>query len=154
MLGLIAAAAAALVVGVIAGLVAGFSISKKRMRSAIEEVRGEAVSLGRIAQEKLSEDEPHIDDLLRELNDAVDKTFRAAAALENHEKVVMKKTEGGKEVMSASQQLIRMIDDISGGPVKPHAAPAEPALRARPSTKLTADNLAGAGKKPPVRRLR
>lgn len=139
------AAGAALVVGIILGGMAGFKLAKKRLAEAYEDVRSEAVRMRRIAEEKLADDEPELNVLLRKLNDAVADTFKAAAALEDHEKTVLRKTEGGKEVLSLSREIIRLIDDLDGSDSEAEE------LTIKPPPKLSAN---GAADKKPTPRLR
>ncbi|MHA7873087.1 MAG: hypothetical protein ACX939_12110, partial [Hyphococcus sp.] len=83
--------------------------------------------------------------MLRDLNDAVQSTFKAAAALENHEAVVARQQEGGKEIIASSRFIVRMIDELGGEPAD--ITPSRPA----PQVKLTAEKR---DKRPPIRRLR
>ncbi|MEO1240707.1 MAG: hypothetical protein AAFX54_02260 [Pseudomonadota bacterium] len=134
--------------GVVIGLLAGFRFADRRLKRHYAEVRSEVTRLRAVAEEKLSDDEPDLDSMLRNLNEAVQDTFKAAAALENHEAVVARQHEGGKEVIASSRFIVRMIDELSGETT----ASAAPAPRKTPPTvKITADDKAA---KKPLRRLR
>lgn len=133
--------------GILIGGLLGFRIADKRLKRLYEEVRGEVFRLRGIAKEKLSSEEPDLDTLLRSLNNAVQDTFKAAAALEHHEKVVTRQHEGGKEVIASSRHIIRMIDELAGDEPEPMNP-----VKAPPAPKLNDDD-AGAAK-PPMRHLR
>ncbi len=134
--------------GVIIGVFAGFRFADRRLKRHYAEVRSEVMRLRAVAEEKLSDDEPDLDSMLRNLNEAVQDTFKAAAALENHEAVVARQHEGGKEVIASSRFIVRMIDELGGEEV----VTVEPAPRKTPPTvKLTAEDKEG---KKPLRRLR
>lgn len=139
--------AGALVFSLFIGVFAGFRFADRRLKKQYAEVRQEVARLRAIAEEKLSTEEPDLDTMLRHLNDAVQDTFKAAAALENHEAVVARQHEGGKEVIASSRFIIRMIDELGGEPLEPESK----AVKARPTIKLTADKKAV---KKPTRRLR
>lgn len=134
--------------GVIIGVFAGFRFADRRLKRHYAEVRSEVIRLRAVAEEKLSDDEPDLDSMLRNLNEAVQDTFKAAAALENHEVVVARQHEGGKEVIASSRFIVRMIDELGGEPIES----VEPAPRKTPPTvKLTSEDKEG---KKPLRRLR
>jgi hypothetical protein len=124
-------------VGVIAGGMIGFVIADGRLKRLYAEVRSEVARLRSVAEDKLSHDEPDLPSLLRNLNTAVQDTFKAAAALENHESVVARQHEGGKEVIASSRYIVRMIDELGGQTPEP-LEPARPAEK-QPSAKLTAE---------------
>lgn len=129
------------------GAFAGFRFADRRLKKQYAEVRQEVARLRAIAEDKLATEEPDLDAMLRNLNDAVQDTFKAASALENHEAVVARQHEGGKEVIASSRFIIRMIDDLGGEPLEP--APEK--LKATPAIKLTADQMVD---KRPTRRIR
>ena len=137
----------ALVFSLFIGVFAGFRFADRRLKKQYAEVRQEVSRLRAIAEEKLATEEPNLDTMLRNLNDAVQDTFKAASALENHETVVARQHEGGKEVIASSRFIIRMIDDLGGEPLEP--SPEK--LKAQPAIKLTADQMVD---KKPTRRLR
>lgn len=110
------AAGGALAAGALIGGIIGFKVADGRMKRLYEDVRGEVARVRSVAQEKLSTEEPDLNTLLRDLNNSVQDTFKAAAALENHEKIVTRQHEGGKEVLASSRHIIRMIDEASGNP--------------------------------------
>ena len=139
--------AGALVFSLFIGVFAGFRFADRRLKKQYAEVRQEVARLRAIAEEKLATEEPDLDTMLRNLNDAVQDTFKAASALENHETVVARQHEGGKEVIASSRFIIRMIDELGGEPLEPSPK----SLKERPAIKPTADQKAG---KKPTRRLR
>jgi len=102
----------------IGGLV-GFSLADKRMKRLYAEVRSEVSRLRSVAVDKLSHEQVDLESLLHNLNDAVQGTYKAAAALENHETVVARQHEGGKEVIASSRYIIRMIDELGGKTPEP-----------------------------------
>lgn len=139
--------AGALVFSLFIGVFAGFRFADRRLKKQYAEVRQEVARLRAIAEEKLATEEPDLDTMLRNLNDAVQDTFKAASALENHEAVVARQHEGGKEVIASSRFIIRMIDEVGGEPLEP--APEK--LKSPPAIKLTADQMVD---KKPTRRIR
>lgn len=139
--------AGALVLSLFIGVFAGFRFADRRLKKQYAEVRREVARLRVIAEEKLATEEPNLDTMLRHLNAAVQDTFKAASALENHEAVVARQHEGGKEVIASSRFIIRMIDELAGDPIEPELKP----VKARPAIKLTADQQTD---KKPTRPLR
>ena len=105
---------AGVVVGLIIGGLIGAKVADAKIRRLYAEVRDEMVRVRRVAQDKLAVEEPDLEKLLQDLNRGVEQTFRAAAALENHEKMMIRKTEAGKEITASSRYIIKMIDELSG----------------------------------------
>lgn len=135
------AAVGALIVGAGLGALIGFKVADTRLKRLYEDVRVEVAHLRTVAQDKLSADEPNLDTLLRNLNDAVQDTFAAAGALEHHEKVVTQQREGGREVITSSRQIIRMIDQLAGNepePLEPAPMELAPAEQPEIAEELTA----------------
>jgi len=137
----------ALVFSLFTGVFAGFRFADRRLKKQYAEVRQEVTRLHAIAEEKLKSEEPDLDTMLRNLNDAVQDTFKAASALENHEAVVARQHEGGKEVIASSRFIIRMIDELGGD--APEPAPEK--LKTSPPIKLTSDQIVN---KKPTHRIR
>ncbi len=153
------AIAAASVVGISAGGLIGFFIADGRLKRRYAEIRNEVSRLRKVAEEKLSHDEPDLESLLRNLNTAVQETFKASSALENHEQVVARQHQGGKEIIASSQYIMRMIDELAGEkpePMEPIQKKLAPNLISE-SAKHDEDAPLEAnlkGKKPPMRKLR
>jgi len=84
------------------------------MRARVEEIGGEIVRMQKVAQDKLSGDDPDLKTLLRNLNTAVEQTYRAVDALEDQAQLTRRKSEGGKQVIASSRQIVSMIEDIGG----------------------------------------
>jgi len=107
------------VVSVLVGGLIGFVIADRRMKRLYTEVRSEVSRLRSVAVDKLSHEPVDLESLLRNLNSAVQDTFKAAEALESHETVVARQHEGGKEVIASSRYIIRMIDELGGKTPEP-----------------------------------
>ena len=127
--------AGAILVGVFFSVLSGFYFADRRLKRQYADVREEVIRLRAVAEDKLSDDEPDLDSMLRNLNDAVQDTFKAAAALENHETVVARQHEGGKEVIASSRFIVRMIDELGGKAIAETPMP----LKQPPPIKLAAD---------------
>jgi hypothetical protein len=126
-------AAAAALGGLFMGGLGGSWITGRRMRNRVEEIGGEVVRMRRAAEDKLLEDDPNLPDLMRNLNTAVDQAYRAIDALENQSELTKRKTEGAKEVVAKSRDIIRMIEDMGAD------LPYEPPARQKAQKALTAD---------------
>ena len=111
---LLVIAGAASAVSLAAGCFLGAIFTDRRLKRHYEDIRGEVVRLRAIAENKLSGDDPNFSDLLRDLSDAVDGTFKAAEALANQSAVIARKTEGGEEVVRSSRHIVQMIEEYSG----------------------------------------
>ncbi len=98
---------------IVGGLI-GAKIADMRLKRLYQDVREEVVRVRNVAHEKLAVDEPGLEKLLQDLNRGVEQTFRAAAALDNHEKMMIRKTEAGKEITASSRHIIKMIDELGG----------------------------------------
>lgn len=157
-------ASVAAVAGIAIGAFSGAWFADRRLRRHYEEVRGEIVRLRAVAEEKLSGDDPDLDTLLNNIHTAVDGAYRAIEAMETQAAITRRKSEGGREVIASSRQIMRMIDELTGAEpeayditpkaapkfaAKPEAKPApklalvrEPPLAPNPAPKLTAHPLA------------
>jgi len=100
--------------GLLIGALLGSFFSGRRMRARVEEIGGEIVRMQKVAQDKLSGDDPDLKTLLRNLNTAVEQTYRAVDALEDQAQLTKRKSEGGKQVIASSRQIVSMIEDIGG----------------------------------------
>ncbi len=107
-------AAGGVIVSMIIGGLIGAKLADMRLRKLYAEVRDEMVRVRNVASEKLAVDEPDLEKLLQDLNRGVEQTFRAAAALDGHEKMMIRKTEAGKEITASSRYIIKMIDELGG----------------------------------------
>ncbi len=84
------------------------------MRARVEEIGGEIVRMHKMAQDKLSGDDPDLKTLLRNLNTAVEQTYRAVDALEDQAQLTKRKSQGGREIIASSRHIVSMIEDIGG----------------------------------------
>lgn len=107
-------AAGGVIVSMIIGGLIGAKLADMRLRKLYAEVRHEVAHVRNVASEKLAVDEPDLEKLLQDLNRGVEQTFRAAAALDDHEKMMIRKTEAGKEITASSRHIIKMIDELGG----------------------------------------
>lgn len=138
--------------GVIFGILMGAWYADKKLQRQYKEVRGEIARLRLVAEEKLSGDDPDLNDLLNNLHSAVNGAYKAIEAMENQAALTKRKSEGGREVIASSRHIIRMIDDLAG--VEHEAVVAAP-KKAAPKLTTDAKRLAGAAardKHPPVKR--
>jgi glucose-6-phosphate-specific signal transduction histidine kinase len=144
-------AAIAALAGVVLGAISGVWFADRRLRRHYEEVRVEIVRLRALAEDKLSGDDPNLDTLLNNIHTAVEGAYRAIEAMETQAAITKRKSDGGKEVISSSRQIIRMIDELSGGTsehfdIAPKPAPKiavkQPLKPAKQAPKLTAHPLA------------
>ncbi len=111
--------------GLLLGALIGAMLTARRMRAQVEEIGEEVVRLHKVAQDKLSGDDPDLKTLLRNLNTAVEQTYRAVDALEDQAELTRRKSQGGKEVIASSRHIIGMIEEM-GGDVPHMSAPPEP----------------------------
>ncbi|GJL91372.1 hypothetical protein [Hyphococcus sp.] len=111
--------AAASLGGMIVGGLSGAWLADRILRRHYQDVRGEITRLRRIAEEKLSTDDPNLDSLLDNLHTAVNTAYSAIQAMENQAKITKIKSDAGREVVTSSRQIMRMIDERTG--VKPEA---------------------------------
>lgn len=127
--------AAAALGGLLIGAISGVWFADRRLRRRIEEVGAEIVRLRGVAEEKLSADDPDLPTLLRNLNTAVEQTYRAVDALEQQAKLTKLKSEGGKEIIASSKHIMRMVEDL-GAELPEISKPARtPKLVAQPKSK-------------------
>lgn len=108
----------AAVAGVAIGAFSGAWFADRRLRRHYEEVRGEVASLRALAEDKLSGDDPDLDTLLNNIHTAVDGAYRAIEAMETQAAITKRKSEGGREVIASSRQIMRMIDELTGGAIE------------------------------------
>ncbi len=102
----------AALVGLALGAAFGVWFADRRLRRRLEGVSAEIISLRTIAEDKLAGDDPDLPELLRNLNTAVEQTYRAIDALENQAALTRRKSEGGKEILSSSKDVIRMLEEL------------------------------------------
>jgi len=127
-------AGGAVVVALLAGLVIGAALARRRFNQHYEEVRFEITRLNDIAEKKLAGDDPNIETLLTKLNETVGQAIKAAEALENQSKIIRRKTQGGREIVRSSRIVAHMIDEFTGEPPEapaPAQAPDEPKQQPR-----------------------
>lgn len=117
------AAGVAAIISLVAGGLLGVWLAHRKFTRHYEEVRGEVARMRRIAEDKLSDDDPDLNALLRKLNDAVSQTYKAAEGLENQGRIIRKKSEGAREVIASSRYIARMIDEFSGDEPEPLPPP-------------------------------
>ena len=125
----------------LAGLLLGWAVAtlmaRRKYRTQAEEVRGEVVRLRAIAEEKLSGDVPDLDELISNFQTAATSAYDAIQAMETQVNITKAKSEGSRQVIASSAQIIRMIEDqagLDGAPamVKPVSEKAKaPRLTAR-----------------------
>ena len=127
MISLLIAAGAALVAGLVAGAMAGAWFADRKLRSRVAVVGAEVVRLRAIAEEKLSGDDPDLPTLLRNLNTATEQAFRAIEAMQAQAAITRRKSAGGKEVLEASREIVRMMEEMGA---------ALPAVDAPPTARL------------------
>ncbi len=88
--------------------------SKRRTRARITDLGDEIIRMHKVAQDKLSGDDPDLKTLLRNLNTAVEQTYRAVDALEGTAQLTKRKSEGGRQILASSRQVVSMIEDLGG----------------------------------------
>ena len=110
--------------GLFIGAVLATLITARRMRARVEEIGAEVSRLHKIAQDKLSGDDPDLKTLLRNLNTAVEQTYRAADALEDQSQLTRRKSEGAKEIIASSRHIVGMMEEM-GADVQHISAPPE-----------------------------
>lgn len=124
--------------GLLAGWLGGAFTARRKYREQAEEVHGELVRLRAVAEEKLSGDDPDLDELISNFQSAATNAYDAIQAMENQVKITKLKSEGSRQVISSSAQIIRMIEDqagLDGAPVEIKVNPKAPSLTDK---KLTA----------------
>lgn len=119
MLELILIGAAIAVVGLALGVLCGAWYADRKLRRHYAEVRSEIVRLRAVTEEKLSGDDPKLDDILEDLHAAANKAYAAIQAMENQAAITRRKSDGSKEVIASSRHIIRMIDEYSGETPEP-----------------------------------
>lgn len=115
---LIGAAAAA--GGMIAGGLLGAWYADRKLRLHYRDVRSEIVRLRAVTEEKLSGDDPKLDDLLENLHAAANSAYAAIQAMEAQAAITRRKSEGSREIIASSRHIIRMIDEYSGAEPDSH----------------------------------
>ena len=160
MLDLVLIGAAIAVVGLALDAFCGAWYADKKLRRHYAEVRGEIVRLRAVTEEKLSGDDPKLDDILDDLHSAANKAYAAIQAMENQAAITRRKSDGSKEVIASSRHIIRMIDEYSGAepePLERHVIQAkkpEPKLAVEPIRfidEAPAEDKASAEDRAPVR---
>lgn len=120
---LILISSGAALAGVLVGISGGAFLMNRRMTRRIEEVGRELTRLQRVAEEKLLEDDPDLPDLMRNLNKAVEQSYRAIDALENQSSLNRQKTDGAKEIVASSRHILQMMEDMGADVEIPAARP-------------------------------
>ncbi|WP_375203112.1 hypothetical protein [Hyphococcus sp.] len=100
--------------GLFFGWLGGAWTARRKYREQAEEVLGEVVRLRATAEEKLSGDDPDFDALIDNFQTAVTGAYDAIQAMENQVKITKVKSEGSRQVIASSAQIIRMIEDQAG----------------------------------------
>ncbi|WP_428409393.1 hypothetical protein [Hyphococcus sp.] len=100
--------------GLLLGWLAANLMARRKYRAQAEEVRGEVVRLRAIAEEKLSGDVPDLDELIGNFQTAATSAYDAIQAMETQVKITKAKSEGSRQVIASSAQIIRMIEDQAG----------------------------------------
>lgn len=95
----------------ILGALIGDLIASRRHKSQLAEIGGEVMRLQNIAKSKLATDDQQLPALMTNLNKAVEQTYRAAEAFDKQSALTRQKTEGARELISASNRLIGMMED-------------------------------------------
>lgn len=131
MISLIITGSAAAAVGLFFGALIGIWFADRKLRQRIAIVGAEVVRLRSIAEEKLSGDDPDLHTLLRNLNTATEQAFRAIEAMQNQAAITRRKSAGGREVIVASHEIIKMMEEL-GANIPQVDAPATPKLAAAP----------------------
>ena len=111
--------------GIIVGLFVGVIIANRHNKTKLASIGEEVARLRQITESKLGEDDPNLPDLLQELNDVVDKAFRAVDGLEHQSKLMRKKSDGAQEVIQSVKEITSMMEDMGAD------VPYLPAKRAR-----------------------
>ncbi len=101
-------------VGLLLGWLAATMMARRKYREQAEEVRSEVVRLRALAEEKLSGDVPDLDDLISNFQSAATSAYDAIQAMETQVKITKAKSEGSRQVIASSAQIIRMIEDQAG----------------------------------------
>ena len=100
---------------ILLGGLIGELIASRRHKSQLEEIGGEVMRLQNIAQSKLAGEDPDLPTLMKNLNKAVEQTYRAAEAFDKQSTLTKRKTEGARELLAASGRLIDMMEDYGAG---------------------------------------
>ena len=106
--------AGASLAGLLLGWLGGAWTARRKYRTQAEEVLGEVVRLRVLAEEKLSGDDPDLEELVDNFQTAVTGAYDAIQAMENQVKITKVKSEGSRQVIASSAQIIRMIEDQAG----------------------------------------
>jgi hypothetical protein len=88
--------------------------SKRRTRARVKELSGEIARMHKVAKDKMAGDDPDLKTLLRNLNTAVEQTYRAVDALEDTAQLTKRKSEGGRQILASSRQIVSMIEELGG----------------------------------------
>lgn len=106
--------AGAALAGLALGWLGAMLVARRKYRDQAEEVRGEVVRLRALAEEKLSGDVPDLDELINNFQSAAMNAYEAIQAMENQVNITRMKSEGSRQVIASSAQIIRMIEDQAG----------------------------------------
>ena len=120
---LILISAGAALAGLVVGWISATLSARRKYREQAEEVRGEVMRLRALAEEKLSGDDPNLDELIGNFQSAATSAYDAIKAMEGQVEITKAKSEGGRQVIASSAQIIRMIDEQAGLDDEPAAAP-------------------------------
>ncbi len=121
--------------GFVVGALLTAFFSRRKTRSRVKELSGEIARMHMVAQNKLSGDDPDLKTLLRNLNTAVEQTYRAVDALEDTAQLTKRKSEGGRQILASSRQIVSMIEEL-GGKIPEIDMPS---VEASPEIKLASD---------------
>jgi methyl-accepting chemotaxis protein len=100
--------------GFIVGALLTAFFSRRKTRARVKELSGEIARMHMVAKDKMAGDDPDLKTLLRNLNTAVEQTYRAVDALEDTAQLTKRKSEGGRQILAASHQIASMIEELGG----------------------------------------
>jgi ABC-type transporter Mla subunit MlaD len=100
--------------GFVVGALLTAFFSKRRTRARVQELGGEIARMHKVAKDKMAGDDPDLKTLLRNLNTAVEQTYRAVDALEDTAQLTKRKSEGGRQILASSRQIVSMIEELGG----------------------------------------
>ncbi len=100
--------------GFIVGALLTAFFSRRKTRARVKELSGEIARMHKVAKDKMAGDDPDLKTLLRNLNTAVEQTYRAVDALEDTAQLTKRKSEGGRQILASSHQIVSMIEELGG----------------------------------------
>ncbi len=100
--------------GFVVGALLTAFFSRRRTRTRVKELGGEIARMHKVAKDKMAGDDPDLKTLLRNLNTAVEQTYRAVDALEDTAQLTKRKSEGGRQILASSHQIVSMIEELGG----------------------------------------